>query len=444
MSRRHKVVWHEGMFLTPHHFQQWDGYYDQLLHERLRAVSPFGWGVSEVRLDVEDLANGIVRMVSLQGVMPDGTFLTVVPTDPDNGAIMQPRSIDRCFPPSLDHLDVLVGVPVERPDGPNWIPDETGGTAPTRYVGLRGSVPDLNSGEKRELLFARENLRLLFSGEETSGFITLKVAELERASGGKVASRESYVPPCLSLSASPWLLRLLRGLLELVSAKRNALAAQQHSVHSTTMDQVRYSRLHILNAHLPVLAHHHHLGHAHPESLYLALAKLAGELSTVCPALDPMELPKYDHFNLGPMFRQIDLMIRQALQEEETRVETIRLTLVSDCVWQGIFSEEQLQSGQLYLVALGGLTDDQIPSFVRYIRIASQDEVENIVSGAVDGLRITHVAGPPPTMPVKAGCRYFRLEKQGALWAGISRARAIGLYVPPEFKDAKLELAWTK
>lgn len=44
MNRPHKIIWHEGMFLTPHHFQQWDRYYEQLLHDRVRAVNPFGWG----------------------------------------------------------------------------------------------------------------------------------------------------------------------------------------------------------------------------------------------------------------------------------------------------------------------------------------------------------------------------------------------------------------
>jgi type VI secretion system protein ImpJ len=432
------------MFLTPHHFQQWDHYYEQLLHERVRAVRPFGWGVIDVRLDEEDLVNGIVRLLALDGVMPDGTLIRISPTDSENSGLVPARSIDRSFPPSLDHLDLLVGIPTERAGGPNWVLDESAGTAPTRYVGVRAGIADLNSGEKREILLARENFRILFSAEEATGFITLKVAELERGPGGKVSSRDSYVPPCLTISASPWLMRLVRGLLELLSAKRKALAVQQLAASPASLDQARCSRLHILNAHLPLLSHCSLVGQAHPEALYLMLARLTGELSTVCPTLDPMDLPKYDHFNLYGVFREMDLRIRQALKEEDIHVETIPLTLMTECIWQSAVSSDQLESGRLYLVVTSGLTDEQIPKFAKQIRIAAPNEVESVVSHSLESLELSHVANPPSTVPVKAGYKYFQFEKQGPRWLPICLSRAIGFYVPPDLKDAKLELMWTK
>lgn len=444
MGQPGKVVWHEGMFLAPHHFQQWDQYYGQLLQERLRVVNPFGWGLMAVRLDADDLANNIVRILALRGVLPDGMVISVAAGE-ENGSLLEPRPIDRYFPPSLDHLDVFVGIPAERTDGPNCLLDETGGRAPTRYVAVRASVADLNSGEKREILLARANLRILFSGEDAAGFITLKVLELERASGGGLVLRDKYLPPCLTIGASPWLMRLLRSLLELLSAKRKALVAQQLAASPGGMDQARCSRLHILNAHLPVVAHYIQTGHAHPEGLYLVLARLLGELSTVYPMLDPMEVPPYDHFNLYSVFREMDARIRQALKEEETRTESIPLTQRTEFIWEGAVADELLlQSGHLYLVVAGGVTDEQLPKFVKQIRIAAPDEVESIVSGAVEGLGVTHVAAPPPTMAVKAGYRYFRLEEQGPRWAAICRARALAVYVPPALKEAKLELIWTR
>lgn len=444
MGRSHKIIWHEGMFLTPHHFQQWDRYYEQLLQERLRVVRPFGWGVTDIRVDMEDLANGIVHIVALQGVMPDGVAIQILPADTGNGLVLAPRSIDRWFPPSLDHLDVFVGIPAERPEGPTWMLDETTGAAPTRYVGLRVSVADFQSGEKREIVLARENFRLLFSGEDASGYVSLKLLELERASGGRIALRESYVPPCLSIGASPWLSGLLRSLLELLSAKRKALAAQQSTAGPVGLDQMRCARLHILNAHLAVLAHYSEVGQAHPETLYLMLAALTGELSTVCPMLDPMEIPKYDHFNLQGTFREMERRIRQALKEEESRTETFPLTLTRECIWEGVFADDQvLQSGHLYL-ATGSLGDEHITKFVKQIRVAAPAEVDNIVNGALGGLGLMHVPSPPSTMPVTAGHKYFRLEHHDPLWPAIARARAIALYVPPTFKDVKLELVWTK
>ena len=47
MKRVGKVVWGEGMFLTPHLFQQADRYHEHVLDFRLRSQTPFGWGVTE-------------------------------------------------------------------------------------------------------------------------------------------------------------------------------------------------------------------------------------------------------------------------------------------------------------------------------------------------------------------------------------------------------------
>ena len=174
------------------------------------------------------------------------------------------------------------------------------------------------------------------------------------------------------------------------------------------------------------------------------LARLTGELSTVFPSLDPMDLPKYDHFNLYGTFREMDLRIRQALKEEDIRVETIALSLMSECIWQAAVSSEQLESGHLYLVAASGLTDEQIPRFVKQIRIAAPNEVERVVEGAVEGLVLSQVVRPPPTRPVKAAYKYVQFDNQGPRWAPICRARAIGVYVPPAVKDVKLELMWMK
>ena len=38
MEYAQKVLWSEGMFLTPHHFQQADRYYEHLITRRLKAV----------------------------------------------------------------------------------------------------------------------------------------------------------------------------------------------------------------------------------------------------------------------------------------------------------------------------------------------------------------------------------------------------------------------
>ena len=49
MSWDSKVLWTEGLFLQPHHFQQADRYHEALVSGLARRIRPYAWGVSALR-----------------------------------------------------------------------------------------------------------------------------------------------------------------------------------------------------------------------------------------------------------------------------------------------------------------------------------------------------------------------------------------------------------
>jgi len=51
MSHRSKVVWSEGLFLRPQHFQQQDRYLHQFVESRVGPLQPYAWGVHEIEVD---------------------------------------------------------------------------------------------------------------------------------------------------------------------------------------------------------------------------------------------------------------------------------------------------------------------------------------------------------------------------------------------------------
>jgi len=51
MSLESKVVWKEGMFLNPQHFQQQERYFERYINHRLDATAEFHWGVQEFEID---------------------------------------------------------------------------------------------------------------------------------------------------------------------------------------------------------------------------------------------------------------------------------------------------------------------------------------------------------------------------------------------------------
>ncbi|HKX82677.1 MAG TPA: type VI secretion system baseplate subunit TssK, partial [Pyrinomonadaceae bacterium] len=70
MSKYRKIVWNEGMLLTPHHFQQWDNYHEELLNSRVRSMMSYEYGVLDLRINHEAIANGNFQMLNCIAVMP--------------------------------------------------------------------------------------------------------------------------------------------------------------------------------------------------------------------------------------------------------------------------------------------------------------------------------------------------------------------------------------
>ena len=73
MTSEHKVIWSEGMFLEPQHFQQHDRYLEQLVEARIGPATPHSWGFVRIALDESALALGKVALQSATGIFPDGT-----------------------------------------------------------------------------------------------------------------------------------------------------------------------------------------------------------------------------------------------------------------------------------------------------------------------------------------------------------------------------------
>src|ERR1700755_1596492 len=69
------IQWHEGLMLAPQHFQQLSLRHESLLHYVAGAIAPFNWGVSRegsFMTDKSALADGKLRVMRLDAVMPDG------------------------------------------------------------------------------------------------------------------------------------------------------------------------------------------------------------------------------------------------------------------------------------------------------------------------------------------------------------------------------------
>src|SRR4051794_38214680 len=161
MKEQHRVVWSEGMFLTPQHFQTQDQYFERLIDYRFTASHFANWGFTELSLDTEALSNGVFRIDAAKGIMPDGEPFEM----PEADECPPSRSIKENFPPARPTLDVFLAIPEIRRRARNvTIPEnaETNGGPPdTRYLAEVRSVADENAPDEEKVIHvARRTFRV--------------------------------------------------------------------------------------------------------------------------------------------------------------------------------------------------------------------------------------------------------------------------------------------
>src|SRR5687767_4555289 len=107
MSAYSKVIWSEGLFLRPQHFQQQDRYFERYVEGRCHALGPHSWGFTDVESERDLLAVGKRAVRRAAGVFPDGTPFRM----PEDGPLPSPYNV------AGDDRDVVVqlAVPLRRP-----------------------------------------------------------------------------------------------------------------------------------------------------------------------------------------------------------------------------------------------------------------------------------------------------------------------------------------
>lgn len=75
--RNPPVHWHEGLFLRPHHCQAADRYWNEALTTSQRWDHPYHYGLKQVDISSEALANHQFQIHALKARLRDGTLISL-------------------------------------------------------------------------------------------------------------------------------------------------------------------------------------------------------------------------------------------------------------------------------------------------------------------------------------------------------------------------------
>jgi type VI secretion system protein ImpJ len=451
MKTRNPVVWTKGMFLTPQHFQTQDQFFEEAVQFRFNASNYANWGVTDLEVDSDALANGLFRLSKCSGIMSDGEPFDM----PEVDELPPSRQVAEHFPPNRSSLDVYVAIPERRARARNVTLEgsENGNTSVasfgTRYVAETRMVTDDNAGnEEKPVQFARRAFRLLFADEYRDGFSVLRIAQVTRNATGAPMLNPRFIAPCLNLASSSYLLALLRRQIEILATKSAVLSAPRRQrgkdiTDFTASETVAFWLLHTVNSYLPELKHIWKVRHGHPEPVYLAMLRLAGALTTFSLEDRPENLPEYEHSDLGSCFTLLDDKIRQLINTViKSNFISVPLDVRDRFVWSGTVTEDQhFRNSQFFLAISAKMgVDDLIRKVPQLVKISSQDDIQRLIRNALPGVTLRHTPVPPAAIPMKLDNQYFSLNQSGTLWDAIKLSRQIAVHAPGEIIEPKMEV----
>lgn len=441
MKAPQRPVWSEGMLMSPQHLQSLDRFHEGLLAARVSALSPYDWGIAAIELDPAALGAGQVRLQRFAGVLPDGA--TVV-FDEDDKAGPPPRDAAEHFPASARALEVHLCIARER-DGVSSCAEEGNAAARSRYLVASRPVQDstADAGATVSVAFARPNLVLLFGDEPRDDYESMKIAEIVRGASGQLELSPNYVPPCLRISASPWLLAAVRQIAARVLGKQRELTAgrgqREASGGLSASELSRTLQLLALNGSVPVISHLAEAADASARDAWLVLARLAGELATFSQGVDPATLPKFAYGDLRATFEPLVARLTAMLGGLAlAQYLTVPLEQRSGGLHLARIQDDRILRSQLFLAVKSDLSEAQVAEQLpRLCKIASSAEIQGLVQAAAPGLPLRVEHRPPPQIPLRPGVVYFSLAADNRYWQGILANKNLVLYLPPPFDPAR-------
>ncbi|KFK97529.1 MULTISPECIES: type VI secretion system baseplate subunit TssK [unclassified Serratia (in: enterobacteria)] len=438
MKRVHKVVWTEGMFLRPHHFQQSENYLEHYIRSWGMAQQEHHWGFISLDIDESSLRLGNIALNSASGIMPDGSFFSFY------GADEAPLPIK--IADGKNVTNVMLALPVHRASSREVAFDDSpDGLA--RYVAYESEVEDMNtvSVGSAELQFGRLRLHLIPENELTADWCAIGVLRvLEKSADNSLKIDASYIPPMLSCQENPLLNTFISDVLGLLQQRSQQLGQRLgQSGRGGISETSDFMMLQLINRYVGITHHAHHRNQYHPERLFTEWLALACELMTFSPGRTAGEaLPVYDHDDLAFSFNALMNWLRQGLSivfEENA----IQLPLIERSHGLNIatipYANMTNEFGFVIAVNADVPMDAIRTRFPAQLKVAPVNSIRDLVQLQLPGIGLRSMPAAPRQLPYHAGYTYFELENSGELWKQMSQSSAFALHLAGEFPGLNME-----
>ena len=437
MSWNSKVIWSEGMLLQPQHLQQHDRYLHMLLENRVAGLRAYSWGFRDLKIDEQQLALGKISLLACNGVLPDGSPLSL-PAEDD-----LPVPID--VPEDARNVLVMLALPTRRPG----IAEVNNDSSPDNFARHRIAefeVADSNGLDSSALMqVGKMRLRLALESEVANAYTGLGVARIiEKRADNQVVLDPEYCPAVLDFRAATRLGSFADELVGLLHQRGDALATRLSQPGVAGAAEIAdFLLLQLINRSEPLFSHLATMTGLHPEDLYVQMVQLAGELATFSRSdKRATAYPVYRHDKLRETFFPVIDDLRKSLSMVmdshavsiplEERQFGIRVAVIPD--------QELLKSATFILAVNAQMPAEQIRSgFPAKVKIGSVEKIRDLVNLQLAGIGLRPLPVAPRQLPFHAGFTYFELDRNSEYWSALTNSAGFAMHVPGEFPGLQMQ-----
>ncbi|WP_457744609.1 type VI secretion system baseplate subunit TssK [Sulfurimonas sp.] len=435
---RHKVVWEEGMFMRPQHFQQNDRYLTNELMLRTKELSANAWGFFDLHIDTHYLGAGKIVINHASGIMPDGTLF-------DINAKIDALSLDIKVEDSSKSLYLTLPITMQNSDEIHYVNQKN---RLTRFVAeTLEAVPNINAGENSEtdIVGARYNFKLLLDNDINNGYTKIKIGNIGDVSASGVVSMDiEYIPTFLHFHASKDLLAKMNELISTLAYRAEKLSQKLSDTTVQATELGDYLMLQLLNKTQSRLHYYFTQDRVNPSEIFLELTSLVGELAVFMKKEKRIIEPfVYKHEHQGESFKiiitELNNMLSMVLEQNS-------IALLVQKQKYGIYTaqitEKSMISTSSYIFAVkADLEDDVLKKLLlSNLKIGSIETIRDLVNYHLGGFKLKTLATAPRQIPYKVNYIYFKIELQDEDKVKLARSGGFAFHLSGELPNVEYTL----
>ena len=308
-----RIQWHEGMLLSPQHFQLESARVDALIGWHSLTTTPYGWGIKRLKFDMSLLAAGVLRVLELEAILPDGTAILLEPNESAAPELSIKLDVAR-DQLALHPQTVWLSLPVSR----NMKTPEIS----ARFLSIKSELleDEVSDAAPADIPRLIPNLSLAVGDAPPPLAIGMALANVLEDDG--MIKLGPALPALLDLHAAPALLDSLREFSRTLRSKAAFIARQLAGLPATEQRGERVAltqRLSCLAPAMPALEAQLQSAVIPPYPLYLALCNLLGTMSLLRPGALPITPPPYvhaqPHLSLLPLLKELQDNLAEISQD---------------------------------------------------------------------------------------------------------------------------------